>query len=451
MSDTPPITTEKPTYATGLTCLACGEQYSFEQIKAEQGTTMVNICYNACMGPLDLTYDYDAVKKILTPTEIASRPETFWRLRELLPVGEIKIPDRPYTPLVKAKRLGAELGIELYFKLDLDEINPTCSFKDRPVTLAFNKAIEQGYDTVYVASTGNLAISTARFARENQIKAKIYIPASLGDVKKNAIREQMGNDAELLELDQSYDDCNVQSMHDCQQENEKAVLAGKSRHCFVPNNSFRPYYKEGSKTSGWEIAFQIAKEITPDREINIVYPVGSGALLCAANKGIEELKKLGLWQNPHRMWATQAANVAPVVNAWTQHQAGKAIKDVRIEPVLNPQEKTVARSIAIGQPGSGYQTLEVLKKSSGGGWTVSERELFEATLELIEKENFFPQFVGGTVLAGIRKGVESGELARNSVVVANLTGLGRGRIEDDLIKTAEQFGKSDTVKSLLSE
>jgi len=440
-------TVEKPKFVTGLCCLNCGEFYEFEKMERERGTTVVNLCYNACLGPLAVEIDYDAVAKILTPEEVTRRPETFWRLRELLPVNEIKIPDRPYTPLVRSKNIGEKMGIELFFKLDLAAENPTRSFKDRPATIAFNRALELGhFEKVFVASTGNLAISTAYFARENNLSCRVYIPRTLGDLKKKAIREQLGSDSEILELDSNFDECLVRAVEDCRKINEEARIAGRSEVCFIPNNSTRPFYKEGSKTSGSEIALQIQKEIEPEKTINIFYPIGTAALLCGAHKGIGELKKLGLFVNPHRIFGVQPDTCNPVVTAWNEVKKGKKQEEVEI-PILKKVE-TIAKSIAIGNPGSGREALRVFIESNGGAIGVREEDLFDAELELIREENLFPQFVGGTVLAGIRKALQDGEIKKGEVVIANLTGFGE-RIRDDILMVSKKYRREDETKNLL--
>ncbi|MFH1546626.1 MAG: pyridoxal-phosphate dependent enzyme [Patescibacteria group bacterium] len=440
-------TAEKPKFAIGLRCLNCGEKYSFKQLKEERGTTVVNLCYNGCLGPLEIEFDYETIAKILTPQEVAARPETFWRLRELQPVNEIKIIDRPYTPLVRSRKIGKELGIELFFKLDLAKANPTRSFKDRPATLAFNRALELGhFERVFVASTGNLAVATAYLARTNDLPCRVYIPRSLGECKKNAIREQLGEDSEILELDANFDECLVRSVSDCQKINETARLAGQPERCFVPNNTTRTFYKEGSKTSGSEIALQIAKEIEPDREINIFYPIGTAALLCGANKGINELKKLKLFENPHRIFGVQPDTCSPVVTAWEEVKRGKKLEEVEIRPLK--KFETIAKSIAIGNPGSGKEALAVFAECGGGAIGVREEDIFDAELELIREENLFPQFVGGTVLAGIQKALATGEIEKGAVVVANLTGFGE-RIRDDIFAVAEKYGREAETKKLL--
>jgi len=434
-------TTAKIGFVKHLQCLSCGEIYSLERLKKEQGTILVNVCYDVCFGPLDIKYDYDKIKRILTEKELNKRPDTFWKLKELLPIDEIKVSaDRPFTPLVESKAIGKELGIILFLKLDCTEALPTRSFKDRPVTLAFNKALESGYNSVYVASTGNLAISSAYFAKKTGIKANIYVPKSLGKIKKGAIRRYLSNPDDLNELDLSYDDCNIKSMNDCDKANEESVKSTGKKVNFVPNNSFRPYYKEGSKTSGIETALQLKKIVDKDKTVNLFYPLGSGALFCSAYKGINELKGLGLFHNPVRMWGVQPETCSPIIDA---------IGKEDIIPIKNP--KTIAKSIAIGKPGSGHQALDVIKESKGGGFKVTEKDIVRANLDLYFKEGIFSQFVGGVTIAGITKAAKLGLFKEDDIVVANITGTGLGRIEDDLLEAAKEHGFEEDAKILLRE
>ncbi len=433
-------TTTKCGNATHLECLNCGEVYPLEKLKEEQGTILVNICYDVCMGPLDVKYDYEKVKESLTKSELKKRPDTFWKIRELLPANEIHVAkNRKFSPLVKAKKIGKELGINLFLKLDSDEVFPTRSFKDRPIAMAFNKAIEAGYNQIYVASTGNLAVATAYQSRESNVKCRAYVPKSLGEMKKDAIRKFLPHKQDLLELDLSYDDCNIQSMKDCEAINEVEIKSGEKK-TFVPNNSFRPYYKEGSKTSGTEILLQLQKKISDDEEISLVYPLGSGALFCSAFKGINELRNIGIHNNSVRMFGAQPEVCSPIIDA---------IGKDDIIPIKNPS--TIAKSIAIGKPGSGHQSLDVIKQSKGSGWKVSEKDIYKATLDLYFKEGIFSQFVGGVTIGGIIKGVENGDIKSGDVVVANITGTGYGRIEDDVLKYGKVFGYEKESKTLLRE
>ncbi|MBZ0253219.1 MAG: pyridoxal-phosphate dependent enzyme, partial [Candidatus Methylomirabilis sp.] len=366
--------------ATHLECLSCGEKYPFDLLIEEQGSILVNICYNNCMGPLDVRYDEDAVgERLRNRDEVARRPDTFWKLAELLPANRRIVADeRPFTPLAKASRLSEDLGVELYLKLDCHEVHPTRSFKDRPVSMAYNVAIESGYKEVYVATTGNLGISCAYLATKTGLHPYVYVPDSIGEVKKNAMRQYLEHpERDFYSLPMSYDDTNVKAMQDCAEANERAAAEGRHKIAFVPNNSFRPYYKEGSKTNGTETAFQLEHVVEPGRAVHIVYPLGSGALLCCAHKGIEELRRFGLFQGRPVMWGAQPDTCAPIVDTWdriaARKKGGESYEQVMrtedIHPILNPQ--TIAKSIAIGKPGSGYQVLDIINQSGGGGWRMT--------------------------------------------------------------------------------
>lgn len=425
-------------HVTHLECLNCGEKYPLEKLKSDQGTTLENVCYDACMGPLDVRYDYGQIKELISENVLRRRPDTLYKLKELLPVNEILAgKDLSYTPLVRSKEIGDELGIELYYKLD-SETAYTGSFKDRPVALAFNKALEAGYENVFVASTGNLAISSAYYAKKYGIACRVYVPKSLGEVKKDAIRQYLSSPKDLIEYDGNYDETNVAAISDCEKANEAEIKELGRRKTFVPNSGFRPYYKEGSKTSGTEIALQVKEKTESD--INLVYPLGSGALFCSAYKGINELKKLDLFSNDVRMWGAQPEDCSPVIDA---------IPSGVIAPLKKAE--TIAKSIAIGNPGSGYQALSVIKDSRGGGWKVSEKEIFQRTLDLYYRDDIFSQFVGGVTLAGISRGVARGDLKEGSVVVANITGTGRNRIEDDLLEYGKRFGLESEAKGVIDE
>ncbi len=418
---------------THLECLntygGCGRKYTLKELMDRNGTIFAYVC-DSCFDGLDVRYDMDAAAS--GADEIRNRPDAFWKARELLPVNKIYIdPLRPFTPLVRADRLSNELGIDLYIKSECE--NPTKTFKDRPVTMAFNNALEAGYGSVYVASTGNLAVSTAYFARMLGMNAHVMIPASLGMAKKEAILRY--GPEELIELDGSYDQANMKMNLVLDRVNQN-----NGHKAFVPNASFRPYYKEGSKTNGMEIAFQLDQAgIDPERPACLVYPVGSGALFCSAYKGVDELRSIGLTRRPVRMWAAQAENSAPIIYG---------IETGSINPVKNP--RTVAKSIAIGDPGSGYQALSVIRKSKGGGWAVSERDIIDGVLELYEKEGIFSQDVGGVVLAGIRQGVSRGDIKPGDLVVANITGAGFNRFEDDLKEYGYPLGFADRIDRALA-
>lgn len=436
-----------------LQCLGetCGRKYTLQELKETKGSIFGTYVCDNCFNGLDVQYDMDFAAS--RAEEIRKRPDIYWKVPELLPVNSILVdPRRPYTPLVGADRLSDELGIDLYLKLDCDEsVNPTGTFKDRPMTTTTNAALEAGYEGIWGASTGNLAVSIGRFAREYGMNARILIPAALSQAKKNAILHYL-DPQNLRELNGVYDKANTIMLNEWEALDD--AMRGK---ILIPNASFRPYYKEGSKTNGFEIAFQLQQlGIAPERTANVIYPVGSGALLCSAYKGIEQLRSISLATNPARMWAAQAENCAPVVNALRRGKVksgsnGDSIERWEIIPIQDP--KTVAQSIRIGNPGSGYQALDVIEKSGGGGWTVSESDIIDKVLKLAEAETFngrpiFGQDVAGVVLAGIYQGIQTGDIKQGDLVVANITGTGYNRFEDDLEYYGREYGFASRVDNL---
>ena len=432
-----------------LECLGCERKYTLPEIKESKGSIFDFYSCEICLDAVDVRYDMDfaASKR----GEIRKRPDIYWKIPELLPVNNILVdPNRPYTPLVRADRLSDELGIDLYLKLDCDEsVNPTGTFKDRPMTTTTNVALEAGYEEIWGASTGNLAVSIARFAREYGMKPRILIPAALSQTKKNAILKYLDPE-NLEELDGVYDKANTRMLNEWMALDD--YMRGK---ILIPNASFRPYYKEGSKTNGFEIAFQLQQlGIDPERTVNVVYPVGSGALLFSGYKGNEELRSIDLASNSATMWAAQAKNCAPVVNALQKGKVksggnGDSIERWEIVPVRDP--KTVAQSIRIGNPGSGYQALDVIEKSGGGGWAVSEEDIIDWVLRLYETEGIFGQDVAGVTLAGIYQGIQNGDIKPGDLVVANITGTGYNRFEDDLEKYGYEFGFAPRVDNLFQK
>jgi len=320
-----------------------------------------------------------------------------WRYRDLLPVeSEVVDIGTGFTPLIKADRLGQELGLdELYIKNDC--LNPTYSFKDRPVSVAVTKAREFGFDTVACASTGNLAASVAAHAAKANMRAYVFVPSNVepGKLVGTAIYKPV-----LVTVDGSYDDVNRL----CNQ------LAERYNWGFI-NINLRPYYAEGSKTLGYEVAEQLGWR-APDC---VVAPAASGLLFTRIWKGLEELAMLGLIEpvNTH-MYLSQAAGSSPIVNAF---QAGT----LHVHPV---EPDTIAKSIAIGNPADGYYALRIARQSGGGACAVSDEEAIAGMELLAQTEGIFAEAAGGVVVAALRKLAASGVIKRNELTVAFITGAG---------------------------
>lgn len=333
-----------------------------------------------------------------------------WRFRELLPVaGEEVDIGTGYTPLVKADNLGRELGLDqLYIKNDC--LNPTYSFKDRPVSVAITKAREYNFDTVACASTGNLAASVAAHAVKAGMKAYVFVPANVETGKLTGIAIY---NPVLVTVDGNYDDVNRLC----------AKVAQKYRWGFI-NIKLRPYYAEGSKTLGFEVAEQLGWR-APDC---VIHPAASGLSFTKIWKGLDELAVLGLIEpvNTH-MFLAQAAGSSPIVNAY---QAGTQ----HIHPV---QPNTIVKSIAIGNPADGYYALSIARQSGGGAVSATDEEAIAGVKLLAQTEGVFAEPTGGVVIAGLKKLAASGTIKKNELTVAYITGAGP--------RTQETF--SDVVKT----
>lgn len=401
-------------YARALRCRKCGQEYP---IKA------MNLC-EFCLSPLEVVYDYKAMRGHVTRETIAAGPFSMWRYKDLLPVeDEVVDIGAGFTPLLKATNLAEELGLDnLYIKND--GVNPTYSFKDRAVSVGVTKAKEFGFDSVACASTGNLAASVAALAAKARLKAYVFVPSNTepGKLVGAAIYGPT-----LIVVNGSYDDVNRLC----------ATLAQKYKWGFI-NINLRPYYAEGSKTLAYEVVEQLGWR-TPDC---VVYPAASGLSFTRIWKGLDELAMLGLINkqvNTH-MYIAQAAGSSPIVEAFktgAQH----------INPVV---PKTVASSIAIGNPADGIYALKVARDSNGGACAVTDDELIAGMKLLAQTEGIFAEATGGAVIASLKKLVASGAIKKNQLTIAYITGGGprSQEVVADIVKplvvepTLESFQKA---------
>ncbi|HTE84675.1 MAG TPA: threonine synthase [Dehalococcoidia bacterium] len=375
-------------YATALRCRECQREYPLEPI---------HVC-EFCFGPLEVAYDYDAIRRDISREAIERGPASLWRYAQLLPVdAEYRIDlQAGFTPLLRADNLARKLGLrELYLKNDC--VNPTWSFKDRPVAIAGSRARQFGFTTLACASTGNLANSVAAHAAKAEMESYVFIPSDLeaGKILGSAIY-----DPNLVAVDGNYDDVNRLC----------AELGDKYKWAFV-NINMRPYYAEGSKTLGFEVAEQLGWR-TPD---HCVVPVASGSLFTKIYKGFTELQKVGLIGEIHtRMSVAQAEGCAPVVTAFREHS-------FNFRPV---KPKTIAKSLAIGNPADGYYALKQLAETGGAATAVTDAEIIDGMKLLAETEGIFAETAGGTTVAALRHLVEEGAIHPNEVTVAFITGAG---------------------------
>jgi len=381
-------------FVNGLKCRECGQAYEI---------AAVHVC-ETCFGPLEVEYDYDAVARSISRKKIESRPQNLWRYRELLPVeSEPKIGlYSGYTPLVRADRLAEAFGVKDLWVKDDSVNHPTFSYKDRVVSVAMTKALELGFDTVSCASTGNLANSVSAHAARAGLRCFIFIPDNLerGKVIGSAIYRPT-----TVAISGNYDDVNRLCTE----------IADKYQWAFV-NINVRPFYTEGAKTYGFEIAEQLGWRLPR----HVIVPTAGGTILPKVAKAFEELVRVGLVkETPWKIYSAQAAGCAPVVNAI--HRGSELIEPVK------PQ--TIAKSIAIGNPADGFYVLEAVRKSGGWGEAATDEEIVAGIRLLAETEGIFTEPAGGTTVAVTKKLIEQGRIPRDESIVISVTGNGYKTLE----------------------
>lgn len=376
-------------YVKGLKCRECAREYPKE---------VLFVC-EYCFGSLEVNYDYAQIKKDLTKELILKRPKTMWRYKELLPLDNeptVGI-NSGFTPLIRAKNLASVLGVEELYIKDDSVNHPTLSFKDRVVSVAISKAREFGFDTVACASTGNLANSVAAQAATSGLKAYIFIPADLelGKVVASLIYHPY-----LVAVEGNYDEVNRLC----------SEIASKYKWAFV-NINIRPYYAEGSKSMGYEIAEQLNWK-TPK---HIVVPSAGGSLITKIWKSFQELEKLGFLEKVEtKFYCAQGYGCAPIVTAIKE-------KSDIIKPV---KPKTIAKSLAIGNPADGYYAVDTVRKSGGYGEEATDAEIIEAIKLLAKTEGIFTETAGGVTLAAAKKLIENKVIPRDESIVLCITGNG---------------------------
>ena len=372
---------------THLQCRECKKEYD---------PTFKYIC-DECFGPLDVHYNFPS----LTKNTFVNREQTYWRYFELLPITDksnIVSINAGMTPLVKAEKLGKEIGLNnLYVKND--SVNPTFSFKDRPAGVAVSKAKEFGLASVGCASTGNLAAATAAHAAKADLPCYIFAPS---DIEHAKITQALSYGSHYIAVDGTYDDAN-----------RIAAQVGDSKGVGIVNINMRSYYVEGSKTLAYEVAEQLNWQV-PDQ---LVVPTGSGAMLNAICKGFEELETVSLVDKVSQMHmnCAQANGCAPIVNAFKKNSTD-------VVPVERPD--TVAKSLAIGDPGDGRYVLKRLKQFNGIAEESNNKEILDAILLLAKTEGIFTEPAGGVSVAVLKKMVEQGQIDKNEITVCYVTGNG---------------------------
>ncbi|MGQ9638526.1 MAG: threonine synthase, partial [Thermodesulfobacteriota bacterium] len=352
-----------------------------------------------CFGPLEVVYDYDAIKKKFSKKDIENRPKTMWRYKELLPVeSEPKVGKNVgFTPLIRAERLGKVLGVKnLYIKNDAVNY-PTLSFKDRVVSVAISKAIEFGFKIVSCASTGNLANSVAALAAEGGLESYIFIPH---DLEQGKILSTLIYGAKLIGIKGSYDEVNRLCTE----------IAENYKWAFV-NINIRPFYSEGSKTFGFEIAEQMGWK--PPQ--HIIVPMAGGSLITKIWKGLKEFEKLGfLDQISTKIYGAQASGSNPIVSAYKEG----------VDWIKPQRPKTIAKSLAIGNPADGFYALKTIRESGGSAEDVSDEEIVEAMKLLARTEGIFTETAGGVTLGVAKKLIDQGVIPKDETILIAITGNG---------------------------
>jgi threonine synthase len=364
------------------------------------GNQPKSICED-CFSPLEVFYDYDSVRGKFTRERIEQGPPSMWRYSDLLPLPQGYEPTVPagFTPLLEAPRLAQRLGAKnknLFLKNDAVCL-PSLSFKDRVVAVALANARSFGFDTVACSSTGNLANSVAAQAARNGFKSWIFIPADLEPAK--IIGTQVFG-AKLVRIAGSYDQVNRL----CSQ------IADERQWGFV-NVNLRPYYAEGSKTVGYEIAEQLGWKL-PD---NVVCPMAGGSLIGKIKKAFDELVLFGLVEpKAVKFFGAQATGCSPISTAV---KAGNK----EIEP---QKPATIARSLAIGNPADGHYAIKLINQTGGWSEDVSDPQVVEGIQLLAETEGVFTETAGGVTVSCARKLYESGRIREDETTVLCITGNG---------------------------
>jgi threonine synthase len=372
--------------AANLVCRECGATYDLGP---------GNAC-EQCFGPLEIGYDDDALARV-TRESIEAGPRTMWRYGGLLPVSPVVDLQVGCTRLVKADNLARELGMKSLWVKD-DSGNPTHSFKDRVVAVAASAARTLGFTVLSCASTGNLANAVAAAAARAGMRSVVFIPHDLEAGKVITTAVYGGT---LVAIEGNYDDVNRLC----------AEVSGEQEDWAFVNVNVRPFYAEGSKTVGYEIAEQLGWRL-PEQ---VVVPIASGALLTKVDKAWREFSSLGLVEGtPYRVFGAQATGCSPVSAAF------KAGHDV-VAPV---RPSTIAKSLAIGNPADGIYALDVVRRTGGAITDVSDDDVVEGIRLLARTEGIFAETAGGVTVATLRALLTSGQLDPDAETVILNTGDG---------------------------
>ncbi|MEM2911670.1 MAG: threonine synthase [Candidatus Bathyarchaeia archaeon] len=395
-----------------LKCRECKSEYSPKRISACE----------KCFSPLEIVYNLNAIE--IDHKIIEKRPPNIWRYHELLPIKDLTIAvdiGAGFTRMRECKNLAKKIGVKRLYVKD-DTANPTGSFKDRPASVAVTKALEFGFTAVGCASTGNLAAATAAHASKAGLPCYVFVPR---DIERNKLLQAGIYGANIVVVRGTYDEAN-----------RLAAQAADEFNWALVNINLRPYYVEGSKTLAFETCEQLGWK-TPD---NIIVPTGSGALLCSTWRGLKQFEKLGLVNDAEtKIVCAQPQGCAPIVDAFK-----KGLEDVT--PIEKP--RTIAKSLAIGDPGDGKYALKVIRESGGTAEQATDEEITEGIKLLAKAEGIFTEPAGGVVIAVLKKLVESGQIGRDEEVVCYITGSGFKAVESLEGKEYSYFEIAPSISEL---
>ena len=364
-----------------IRCVSCKEEYDDDQI--------IYTCQK-CGNILEAVPDFDVDKSIFD-----GRRQTVWKYKECIPVDESKIVslDEGGTPFIHCDKLGDELGIDLYVKVEGS--NPTGSFKDRGMTVGMTKAMELGVSTVGCASTGNTSASLAAYAARGGLRCVVFLPS--GKVALGKLAQAMFHGAEVFSVDGNFDEAL-----------EAMTQLALEKHLYLLN-SINPFRLEGQKTIGYEIVHDLGWQ-SPDR---IMLPVGNAGNISAIWKGVTEFKEAGFIDDLPMMTGIQAEGASPIYNSFKK-------KSMDMTPVENPE--TVATAIRIGAPVSSIKALHAIYDSDGYCETVSDDEILDAQKYLARTEGIGVEPASAASIAGLRKLVDEGVVDKGEKIVCVVTG-----------------------------
>ncbi len=385
--------------ATAFCCRTCGQSFPLSE--------SVFTC-ERCGRALDIDYDYELARRRLAELDLAVRPANIWRFEELLPIRESAAARRVgqhsgCTPLIRADRLGAELGLRNLYLKDDSTSRPSLSYKDRVVSMALARLLELGGSEIGCVSTGNVGTAVAAFAAKAAVTPYVFYPNRLEHMKAQACRA-LG--AKVCQVEGNYDEAN----------RECRALALESGMEFA-NITLRPFYAEGAKT----VTFEIVEQLAWQAPAHIVTPAAGGTLSSRIDKGLGELLQLGLAETDQtRIHIAQPEGCAPIASAILDGDA-----DIH---ACTPT--TMAHSLAIGSPGDGYLVIDAVNRRGGTARSVDDEEIFAGVDLLASTEGILTEPAGGTTVAVLSRLASEGVVRDDEVVVAIITGNGLKTLED---------------------